>query len=258
MHRFHVAPSAAGGPVVTLPEAEAHHAARVLRLQPGDRATVLDGAGRQLDCEVRTVTKHEVTLAVRERVLVPPLPYQLTLLAAIPKGRLMDDIVEKATELGVARIVPVLTERTVSHLDTDSAAAKVAKWQHTAVEAIKQCGSAWLPRVETPVTLPHFLGCGEVFDLMLVASLHTGARLPREIIGQQRATRGRAPVTVAVWIGPEGDFTPAELDALAAAGAQPMTLGPLVLRCATAAIAALAVVGCELQGAAERPGAAAG
>ena len=248
MHRFHVAPGAAGGPVVTLPEPEAHHAARVLRLQPGDRVTVLDGAGQQLDCEVHTVTKHVVTLTVRKRVHVPPLPYQLTLLAAVPKGRLMEDIVEKATELGAARIVPVLTERTVVHLEGDGAAAKVAKWRHTAVEAIKQCGSAWLPRVEPPVTLAHFLEGGESFDLMLVASLHGGARPPRELIRQSMAAQGRSPTSVAVWIGPEGDFTPAELAALAAAGAKSMTLGPLVLRCATAAIAALAVVGCELQG----------
>ena len=247
MHRFHVVPSAVGGPVVTLPEAESHHAARVLRVQVGERVTVLDGAGQQLLCDVSAVTKRAVTLAVRERNSLPPLPYRLTLLQAIPKGRLMDDIVEKATELGAACIVPVITERTISQPEGDGAAAKVAKWQATAVEAIKQCGSAWLPRVAAPVTLRDFLTRGEAFDLMLVASLHTGARPVRELLQQHRCEQGRAPVNVAVWIGPEGDFTAAELAALAAAGAQAMTLGPLVLRCATAAIAALAVVGSELQ-----------
>lgn len=247
MHRFHVSPAAAAGPVVTLPDAESHHATRVLRLQPSDPVTVLDGAGQQLLCEVREITKRTVSLAVIERVSVPPLPYQLMLLQAIPKGRLMDDIVEKATELGAAHIVPLLTERTVPQVDGEAASAKLAKWQATAVEAIKQCGSAWLPRIETPVSLAQFLVRGEKFDLMLVASLHPGVRHVREVFQEHRAQHGRAPVRVAVCVGPEGDFTPGEVASLIAAGAEAMTLGPLVLRCETAAISALSVVGSELQ-----------
>jgi 16S rRNA (uracil1498-N3)-methyltransferase len=161
----------------------------------------------------------------------------------------MESIIQKATELGATRIAPILSERAIVHLDADSAEAKAEKWRHVAVEAVKQCGSPWLPRVDTPITTREFLAHGEAFDLALVACLEPGSRHPRAWFDQFRRDHGHAPRSIAVWVGPEGDFTPAEYAAIQQTGAQPITLGPLVLRVETAATWCLSVVNYELQAA---------
>jgi 16S rRNA (uracil1498-N3)-methyltransferase len=162
-------------------------------------------------------------------------------LQALPKGKLFEAIVQKATELGTARIVPLLSERVVVHLNKNESDRKAAKWQSIAVEAIKQCGAAWLPRVEIPITPEHFLARKEHFDLALVGSLQPDAKHPQEYF-----CRPSRPKSAAIWIGPEGDFTGVELEAIKASGAHPITLGPLVLRTETAAICCLSVLNYEM------------
>lgn len=226
---------------------EGHHAARVLRLRRGDAVTVLDGAGGELACVVAEVAGSRVRLEVTARRTVPPPPFRITLLQALPKGKLFESVVQKATELGVDRIVPLLSERVVAQLDDRKAASRQAEWQQVAVEACKQCGQAWLPRVEAPVTPAAFLARGERFDLPLVASLQPGSRSPRRWFEEYRARAGVRPVSVSVWVGPEGDFTAAEVAAIVAGGARPITLGPLVLRVETAAVYCLSVLNYELR-----------
>lgn len=243
MHRFFLPPEAARGASVELSGDEAHHAARVLRVRRGDAVTVLDGAGGELACVVADVAGSRVRLDVTARRAVPAPGFRLTLLQAVPKGKLFESIVQKATELGVARIVPILSERVVSQLDEGKAAARQADWQQVALEACKQCGQAWLPRVEAPVTPAAFLARGERFELPLVASLQPGSRHPRAWFEEHQ---GR-PGSVCVWVGPEGDFTAAEVAAITAAGARPITLGPLVLRVETAAVYCLSVLNYELR-----------
>ena len=247
MHRFHLPPERCRGSTLALSDAEAHHAARVLRVQSGERVTVLDGAGGEFLCEVGAVTKREVTLRVVERKVQPKPPLQVTMLLAIPKGKIIESIIEKATELGAHRIVPLLTERVTTRLNEASAADKGAKWQHVAVEAIKQCGAAWLPKVEAPVTLQDYLTRGERFELALVGALQGEARHPREWLREHETRHRSKPCDVAVWIGPEGDFTQEELAAIQNAGAKPITLGPLVLRVETAAIYCLSFLNYELR-----------
>lgn len=247
MHRFHLSPERCRGSTFTLTDGEAHHAARVLRVQPGERVTVLDGTGGEFFCEVGDVTKREVTLRVAERKVHRAPPCQITLLLAIPKGKIIESIIEKATELGAHRIVPLLTERVTTRLDEESAADKGAKWQHVAVEAIKQCGAAWLPKIEAPVALKEFLARGEKCDLALVGALQGKAHHPREYLREFETQRGARPRSVAIWIGPEGDFTTEELAAIQDAGAKPITLGPLVLRVETAAIYCLSFLNYELR-----------
>lgn len=246
MHRFQLPPERCRGSTFTLTEGEAHHAARVLRVQTGERVTVLDGAGGEFLCEVGEMTKREVTLRVIEKKVHRATSCQITLLLAIPKGRIIESIIEKATELGTHRIVPLLTERVTTRLDEASAADKGAKWQHVAVEAIKQCGSAWLPKVEPPVALKEFLARGEKCDLALVGALQSAAHHPREYLREFETLHGARPRSAAIWIGPEGDFTSAELAAIQGAGAKPITLGPLVLRVETAAIYCLSFLNYEL------------
>lgn len=242
MHRFHIPPGSANGAEVLLSPEESHHALRVLRLGVGDAVTLLDGAGVEARGSVLAADKHAVCVAVRERIVHPALPCAVTLLQALPKGRLMDSIVEKATELGATRIVPLLTEHTISRPDDDHAASKLEKWRTTALEAVKQCGNPWLPRIEAPATFADFLRRKERFDLALVASLHSGARPLRLVFEEFHAREKRRPATLAVWVGPEGDFTPEEIAALVGEDVHPITLGRLVLRCDTAAVALLARV----------------
>ncbi len=245
MHRFHLPPERCDGTSLSLEGREAHHASHVLRVRAGEPVTVLDGAGREFRCAVAGTARDRITLDVKEMKLIPPLPCAITLLQAVPKGKIIESIIQKATELGVARIVPLLAERVVTHLDSESAGAKAEKWQHVAVEAIKQSGNAWLPKVEAPLTPKAFIARGELFDLALVGSLADRPVHPREHFERYQREQGRFPRSVALWIGPEGDFAPAEVDAAKAAGALPITLGRRVLRVETAAAYVLSVVNYE-------------
>lgn len=247
-HRFHLPPGECLGSEITLTGREAHHAQDVLRLRAGQRLEVLDGAGAELLCEITEVSGKLLRLAVRQRHQTPPRPHHITLLQAIPKGRAMETIIQKATELGAARIVPLLSERTVPSLEGDSAEAKREKWQQVAIEAIKQCGNPWLPVVEAPVTPKEFLARNEPVELPLIGSLLNDRRHPRRCFEDFQREHGRLPQTLCAWIGPEGDFTPAELGLIKAAGALPITLGPLILRSETAALYTLSVLAYELQG----------
>jgi len=247
MHRFYLPSELCRSDVIQLPENEAHHAARVLRLEAGERVTVLDGAGHVIDCEVREVTKRNVSLAALKKTFCPPLPCQITLIQAMPKPKAMDYIVQKATELGAVRIVPLLTERVVTQLNERDAEDKAAKLQPVAIEAIKQCGSPWLTKIEPPVSLKNFLTRREQFELPLIASLQSGSQHPREFIQRFHNTQKRLPKTACLWIGPEGDFTSAEMELILGSGALPVTLGSLVLRSDTAAIYGLSVMNYELQ-----------
>ena len=246
MHRFYLPPERCTGKAFRLEGREAHHALHVLRLKPGDPVTVLDGAGQVYDCAVENSGRDAVALSVRQTESTPPPPCALTLIQAIPKGKLFEDILQKSVELGVRRVVPILSERVVAQFDGGAAEKKRDKWQQVAVEAIKQCGAAWLPRVEAPVTPAAFIAREEKFDLLLVGSLQRERRHPREVWRAFETAHGRRPQSVGVWIGPEGDFTPAELEAIMTAGAQPISLGPLVLRVETAAIYCLSFLNYEL------------
>ncbi len=246
MHRFHLPSEQCRGDSLRLEGREAHHALHVLRLKHGERVAVLDGEGGEFLCNVENATKDSLTLAMKEKRFHPTPPCPISLFVAVPKGKIIEDIIQKAVELGVQHIVPLLTERVVTQLDSEGAEHKREKWQQVAVEAIKQCGAAWLPRVAAPVTPKEFLARGEKPELMLVGSLQTERRHPRVWLQEFQKQHGRLPQSAGVWIGPEGDFTLAEIQAIEAAGAKPVTLGELTLRVETAAIYCLSFLNYEL------------
>ena len=157
MRRFFVPPELSRGEVFEFPEREARHATQVLRLESGDEITVLDGAGGVMDCVVEAATKRVLRVAVKSRQHRAPLPCPITLVQAMPKGPAFETIVQKATELGAARIIPLLSERVVVHISERDAAAKVEKWTQIAIESIKQCGSPWLPVIESPVSFEQLI-----------------------------------------------------------------------------------------------------
>lgn len=247
MHRFYLPPEQCAESVCLLRGSEAHHAIHVLRVRARDRFSILDGAGRELQCEAVTVGGNEVRAQVIERRFTPAPATRITLLQAIPKGKIIESIIQKATELGVARIIPLSSQRVTSRLSVSQAREKAEKWREVSVEAIKQSGATWLPNLEIPVAPEDFLQREERFDLSLIGSLQPDRQQIGKWFDQYFEEHGGAPSSVAVWIGPEGDFTIAEIMAARTSGALPFTLGPLVLRVETAAIAALAIVNHELQ-----------
>ncbi len=249
MHRFYV-PAAGWNPDdLRLDEAESHHAFNVLRMQEGDKAVAFDGQGREATVLIASgSTKRDVRLQVLQSTRSPTLNCRITLAQAVPKGKNMDLIVQKATELGAAEVAPLVSERTVTRLeDEEDAAAKQAKWQMVVIEAAKQCGQNWLPKVALPQTPKEFFaGRQAAFDLMLIASLQSDARHLRDWLQDHTASHPRPPTSALVLVGPEGDFTPAEIALARSAGCHPITLGPIVLRTETAAIYCLSVLSYEL------------
>ena len=242
MHRFYVAPEhwQSEAPLLTGPEA--HHCRNVLRLEPGDKVVLFDGRGRELTAEISSTDSSEVRLRKLHEAQTPPLRCQITLGQAIPKGKNMDLIVQKAVEIGAAEIAPILSDRTVVRLDDESAASKQSKWQTIAIEAAKQCGQNWLPRVHVPQTMSQFFQESRRFDLQLIGSLQSDAVHLNKILAEQ----AERPKSVLMLVGPEGDFTPAELSLARSHGCRPITLGPIVLRVETASIYCLSILSYEL------------
>jgi 16S rRNA (uracil1498-N3)-methyltransferase len=245
MHRFYLAPEQWHPDALLLSGAEAHHCRNVLRLEAGDKIVLFDGRGRELTAQIESAEAH-VQLRKLHEAQTPPLRCRITLGQAIPKGKNMDLIVQKAVEIGAAEIAPILSDRTVVRLDEESAASKQAKWQTVAIEAAKQCGQNWLPQVHTPQTLAQFFHEHRRFDLQLIGSLQSDAVHLKKILAEYSAEHGDRPASVLMLVGPEGDFTPAELSLARSQGCRPITLGPIVLRVETASLYCLSILSYEL------------
>lgn len=249
MHRFH-APVAGGrtwGELVLLSPAESHHAVNVLRIREAETVGLLDGVGHFAEAKVEIVHKRGVQVRITSRDEQPSPATRLVLFQSVIKGKQMEWLVQKATELGASRIVPIQTDRSVVQLEGKRAESKADKWQAIATEAIKQCGSYWLPEVTEPVTVHDLLADHENLPVLnVVASLEDGRRLLRDILDEDVQQRGQMPESMGLWIGPEGDFTGGEYSGLRQAGAKSVTLGPLVLRAETAGLTALAQASYEV------------
>jgi 16S rRNA (uracil1498-N3)-methyltransferase len=226
--------------------AEAHHAGHVLRLEPGEKVVPFNGCGREMTAEIVSRDSGVIHLRKLHEAQTPPLRCRITLGQAIPKGKNMDLIVQKAVEIGAAEIAPILSDRTVIRLDEESAGSKQTKWQTVAVEAAKQCGQNWLPQVQTPQSLSQFFEERRRFDLQLIGSLQSDAVHLKKILAEYSAEHDDRPASVLMLVGPEGDFTPAELSLARSEGCRPITLGPIVLRVETASIYCLSILSYEL------------
>ncbi len=208
---------------------EAHHALRVMRLKEGDRCEVFDGEGHAARGRISAITGGEMEVMLEEEVQPPPSICSITLAVAVPKGALMDLIVQKAVEMGVQRIIPLITERTIVRLTGREAELKTTKWRRTALEACKQCGVNAIPCVEEPCNYRLFLRRTTVDlpSLKLHCALVPTVRPLRTVL---EAARERGERNVALLVGPEGDFTMEENEAAAAAGFVPVSLGSTILR----------------------------
>jgi 16S rRNA (uracil1498-N3)-methyltransferase len=247
-HRFFIRPESWAPDRLALDHDEAHHCIDVVRAVVGQRVVVFNGRGVEAVAEISGIAKSRVELKTLQVSQTPPLRCAITLAQAIPKGKNMDLIVQKGTELGVSKIVPLISERTVVQLDQEEAEKKTEKWNQIVIEAGKQCGQSRLPEVVPPLTPKQFFADFDQYELALIASLQDDARSFRKALSDFQEHQGRRPKNVIVLIGPEGDFTPAEAALAKSAGCVPVSLGPIVLRTETAAIYCLSVLSYELQG----------
>ncbi len=246
MNRFFLEATAWNQTSVVLSGSESHHALDVLRLGVGDKITVFDGSGHEAVAHITEIAGRSAVLKLAAPSTTLQLPGAITLAQAIPKGKTMDLIVQKAVELGAVAVAPLLSDRTIVRLDPGETARKREKWQETALEACKQCGQNFLPEIFEPQSVAAYLQRMPRNGLHLIASLQPDSRPIKEVMALHREEFGGLPKAVTIFIGPEGDFTPAELALCKSHGCLPVTLGPIVLRTETAAIYCLSVLGHEL------------
>ena len=228
--RVFVATELDEGSIVDLPAETASHIAKVLRARSGDELVLFNGDGRELAGKIESVRGSKVRITVGRAANVDrESPLAVTLLQCVPRGDRMDFIVQKATELGVRHIVPVLSHRSVVRLDAGQASAKAQHWRAVAVSACEQSGRNRLPTIEAPRQLIDYLG----------EPATAGTRLVLEPEPSLAAGPWSSDASLEIAVGPEGGFTPEELEAFRVAGFHRVCLGPRILRTETAAIAAL-------------------
>lgn len=239
LSRFYLNASAWQAQQLTLHGDEAAHCARVLRKQPGDRVEIFDGAGRVAQTVLVSVAKNTVQASIESVEAHPTAAHPIHLYPAMIKTEPFEWLLEKAAELGAASIQPIITSRTVVHLHGEHLEKKLSKWHRHMVEAAKQCHTPWVPRLHTPLPFAAALSSMPADGLRILPALSEHTRRIHEL-------ELRSPRPVCLIMGPEGDFTPAEELLAQEHHCQPITLGPLILRTETAAIAALAMVGQEI------------
>ena len=234
MPRFFIDYTPAVGTSTVIEGGDARHIAGALRMTPGETLTLCDGAGTDYACTITAVERETVTLTVDAATPTTAEPtLAVTLYMGLPKGDKMELIIQKCVELGVTAIVPVATSRCIVKLDGKDAAKKQARWQKIAHEAAGQSGRGILPVVEAPITWKQALARFEKENTLLC---YEGGGQP---IGKLVSP---ADTAVSLVVGPEGGFDLAEVEAVTAVGGRIATLGPRILRCETAPMAALAVL----------------
>lgn len=231
--RSFVAHPLAAGDTIALPEDAAAHLVRVLRLQAGDACVLFNGDGFDRDARIVSTGKREVLAEIiASRPVDNESPLAITLLQGIARGEKMDLILQKATELGVTRILPVFSERSEVKLDAQRADRRVAHWREVVVSACEQSGRARVPEVAA------------LQPLAQAAALREGRGFILDPLAQQALSAlqdgGLRGCTLA--IGPEGGWSPRDREQLAAAGFEGLRLGPRILRTETAGIAAIAAL----------------
>jgi 16S rRNA (uracil1498-N3)-methyltransferase len=237
--RVHVGAPLAGGAVLQLPEDAARHLVRVLRLEAGAPLRAFNGEGGEFDAVIEAVRRDVVTVRIGAHHAVSrESPLRVTLLQGIARGEKMDYILQKATELGVTRVVPVTTVRSTVRLTEQTAARKREHWQAVVTSAAEQCGRDRVPEVAAPMTLAAAAAAVAAELKLLLDPGDSASPLPQLLAGTTR----QGERTIALLAGPEGGFDPQEVRTAALAGFQGCRLGPRILRTETAALAALAVL----------------
>lgn len=236
LRRFVIPPERIAGDHVSFDASESRHMASVLRLAPGDLVIASDGRGYDYTVRLESLgaTAAGTVLGVTRPHVESPL--EITLVQGIPKGDKMEAIIRAATELGVRRIQPAITARTIVRLEPSRWRDRARRWQRVAKEAAKQCGRPLVPDVETPRPLSEWLGPPAVPTDLSLCLWEGEAPMLADVL------RTAAPRRVRVLVGPEGGLAREEIEGAGTHGWQPATLGPRVLRTETAGPAIVAIL----------------
>ena len=222
---------------ITLDQQDVHHACRVLKLGKGAAVTVADGKGAAFHGVISEAGPREVVVRLIEPAESNESSLRVTLLQSLPKGEKMDLIIRQAVELGVAQVVPMVTERSIPQFSASREEGRLKRWQKISLAAAAQCRRARLPRIEPVCRFEQALDMARRC-LSLVPWEMEEKQCLFELLRQPRPKDG----AVLLFIGPEGGFSRGEIESLTAAGTVSVHLGPRILRVETAAIAALAMV----------------
>ena len=245
MYHFFVNQDQIGPEAVTVTGPDVNHIKNVLRMRPGEKVLISNGVDRDYLCEIASVTGEAVTASIlSEEKEGTELPVKIWLFQGLPKGDKMELIIQKAVELGVYRVVPVETRRTVVKLDSKKEEARVRRWNAVSESAAKQSKRIVIPEVSGVMTFKEALAFTEGFDKKMIPFEHAeGMKETKEFIA------GVEPgMNVAVFIGPEGGFEDEEIALAETYGVKPVTLGRRILRTETAGMAILAVLMFQMEG----------
>jgi 16S rRNA (uracil1498-N3)-methyltransferase len=241
LHRFYVSQRITGETASISDSSQLHHLRDVLRLKIGDEVCVFDSEGTEYLGAIEKLAREQAVFRIQNRKPAPVKKWQLAVACAIPKKSRLDDIIDKLTQLGVDVIIPLETERAVVKLETKEA-DRLERWRKIARNAAEQSRRSSLPLIPAVLSLPKVLAQAKNYRLKLVPTL-AGDRKPlREILAESKAD------SILALVGPEGDFTPQEIEQARAAGFIPVSLGATVLRVETAAIAIAAFIRLALDG----------
>jgi 16S rRNA (uracil1498-N3)-methyltransferase len=216
-----------------LSDEEAHHLVRVRRVRPGEAVQVLNGRGHLGRGQIAQIEGSAVQIELDAIQRVDPPHPQVTLVVGLPKGKVFPSLLHRAVELGASEIIPLLSDH--SEITNQRGVSKQERWQSVLIEAVKQSGNPHLPHLHAPLSLDAALAHTEQADRIVLG-------LVSDVVPLQRLLPTLEADRVALFIGPEGDFSCAEYERLRAAGSLLASLGPLVLKVETAAIVALGIV----------------
>ena len=233
MHRFFASSqSISKNRIIISDGSQVHHIRNVLRLKPKDEAVIFDDKGNEYNSIIEAISAQSVMLKIKtKRKFIASRRLKLTVACALPKKSKMDDIIDKLTQLGVERIIPLLTQRVIIKLDEHKKILRHKRWEEIALSASRQSQRNTLPVIEPIKDMREALSESKDFDLKLIPTLTGERKSLKEILSKSK------PKNILVLIGPEGDFSPLEVALAKRAGFIPVSLGDLVLRVETAAIA---------------------
>lgn len=242
MHRFYISSQdisqdVSKDKIIISDLQQIHHIKDVLRLNPGDKIVMFDSKGNEYTGLITQISSKDVSIGVKVKKSIPQHSgIKITLACAIPKGRRMDEVVDKLTQLGIQRFVPLQAERVVIDWDDEKRYRRLRRWEEIALNAAQQSGRAELLVIESVKNLVEVLSSKDEYDLKLIATLSGQRQILKELIAKSK------PKNILILIGPEGDFTGREVRLARKAGCIPVSLGKLVLRVETAAVAIVSFI----------------
>jgi 16S rRNA (uracil1498-N3)-methyltransferase len=230
MHRLYSDQKVQGETITISDPSRLHYLRDVLRLKPGDHLTIFDSNGKEYLAAIRESDKKGISLSILKQLPVKSSPIKIAVACAIPKGSRMDEIVDKLTQLGVDVIIPMITERVVVKVEA-SEEAKFERWRKVALSAVEQSHRTSFPIITNVMAVDEVLAKSKEYDIKLIPTLTGDRKSLKEVISRIN------PKSILALIGPEGDFSPTEIEAALRHGFVPITLGDSILRVETAAVA---------------------